>query len=184
MDPQPIEISDKMTENAPQFESTRQADAKNLVPPKTSTPQRDLIEDEDLIEDVNSSELDKMPDDRDLICPETNDVPRDMDEDDDLVLSSGDENFETPKSSPKKLEKGSNCSRQLNLESDSDEDKPKLRRKKKQRTPPGLREEKQSDAEFDDDDTTLIGDDMQATITPKVSFHCSYIMFIITFNVI
>ena len=178
-----MEISVKMTENAPQFESTRQADAKNLVPPKTSTPQRDPmsneplnddkdLEDEDLIEDVNSSELDKMPDDRDLICPETNDVPRDMDEDDDVVLSSGDENFETPKSSPKKLEKGANCSRQLNLESDSEEDKPKLRRKKKQRTPPGLREEKQSDAEFDDDDTTLIGDDMQATITPKVSFSC------------
>ena len=190
-----MEIPDRMTENTPQFESTRQPDAKNIVPPQTSTPQKDsppkvplnddkVIEDEDLIEDVHSSELDKMPDDRDLICPETNDVPRDMDEnDDDIVLSSGDENFETPKSSPKKLEKGANCSRQLNLESDSDEDKPKLRRKKKQRTPPGLREEKQSDEEFDDDDTTLIGDDLQATITPKVSFLTGTfcIMIIITF---
>ena len=140
-DPQPMEIPDRMTENALQFESTRQPDAKNIVPPQTSTPRKDsppkvplnddkVIEDEDLIEDVHSSELDKMPDDRDLICPETNDVPRDMDEnDDDIVLSSGDENFETPKSSPKKLEKGANCSRQLNLESDSDEDKPKRRRK-------------------------------------------------------
>ena len=192
VDPQPMEIPDRITENTPQFESTRQTDAKNNAPPKTSTPQKDsrpkeslnddkVIEDEDLIEDVHSSELDKMPDDRDLICPETNDVPRDMDEDDDIVLSSGDENFETPKSSPKKLEKGANCSRQLNLESDSDEDKPKLRRKKKARTPPGLREEKQSE-EFDDDDddTTLIGDDMQATITPKVSFHSSYLLSLLT----
>ena len=174
-DLQPMEIPDRQTENAPRFESTRQAEARNS--PQTSTPQPHstikedkIIADEDLIEDVHSSELDKMPDDRDLICPETNE--REMNEDDDIVLSSGEDNFETPKSSPRKFEKGANCSRQLNLESsDSDEDKPKLRRKKKPRTPPGLREEKpQSDNEFDDDDTTLIGDDLQATITPKVSF--------------
>ena len=181
-DPQPIEISDRQTENGPQFESTRQTEKKN--PPTPSTAQRESTakeilddgkntDDEDLIEDVHSSELEKIPDDRDLICPETNDVADELDEDDDIVFSSGDEKFETPKSSPKKLQKGANCSRQLNLDSsDSDEDKPKLRRKKKQRTPPSLREEKpQSDEDFDDDDTTLIGDDLQATITPKVSFY-------------
>lgn len=192
-EPQPMEIPDKMTENAPQFESTRQTEEKKILSPQTSKTQTDFMpkvalnddkftEDEDLIEDVHSSELDKMPDDRDLICPETNDVPRDMDEDD-IVLSSGDEDFETPKSSPKKLEKGANCSRQLNLESDSDEDKPKLRIKRKQRVPPGLREEKQSsDGDFDDDDTTLIGDDFQATITPKKSANMSEVQSKVTKN--